>query len=94
LDPNYWTDPLTFDPDRFSHENRKFDSICFQTFGSGPRQCLGRNLYVLETKVMLIHLLRNFSLKPFGHMPKELEWDIETFIGKLKNEIKVEKRKI
>jgi len=94
LDPNYWTDPLTFDPDRFSHENRKFDSICFQTFGSGPRQCLGRNLYVLETKVMLIHLLRNFSLKPFGHMPKELEWDIETFIGKLKNEIKVEKRQI
>ena len=24
------------------------------------RQCLGKNLYILESKVMLIHLLRNF----------------------------------
>jgi len=91
-DPKYWTDPLKFDPERFSSENKNFDSICFQTFGSGPRQCLGKNLYILESKVMIIHLLRNFSLKPHGHMPRILEWDMEAFIGKSKYEIKVERR--
>jgi len=93
-DPKYWTDPLKFDPERFSSENKNFDSICFQTFGSGPRQCLGKNLYILESKVMLIHLLRNFSLKPYGQMPKILEWDFEAFIGKLKYEIKLERRNL
>ena len=55
--------------------------------------------YLLPTLYIIIlnfrfNVLNIFSLKPFGHMPKELEWDIETFIGKLKNEIKVEKRQI
>ena len=62
LDEQYWPDPLVFDPERFSSENKSnIDSITFQTFGSGPRQCLGKNLYMVETKVMLIHLLRNFK---------------------------------
>jgi len=93
FDSKYWQNPTKFDPERFSSENKSnIDSITFQTFGSGPRQCLGKNLYIVETKVMLIHLLRNFSLKPYGHMPKELEWDMESFIGKKKIEIKLQRR--
>jgi len=93
LDPDYWPNPTKFDPERFSSENKSnIDSITFQTFGSGPRQCLGKNLYILESKVMLIHLLRNFNLKPYGNMPKELEWDQESFIGKNKYEIKIQRR--
>ena len=58
------------------------------------RQCLGKNLYVIETKVMLIHLLRNFSLKPFGDMPKEMVWDPQGLIGKEKIDVKIERRNI
>jgi len=95
LDEKYWPDPLVFDPERFSSENKSnIDSITFQTFGSGPRQCLGKNLYMVETKVMLIHLLRNLSFKPFGDMPKLLQWDMEAFIGKTKYDIKVERRQL
>ena len=36
-DPKYWPEPEKFDPERFSSENKNFDSVCFQTFGSGPR---------------------------------------------------------
>jgi len=64
LDPQYWPEPLKFDPDRFSSENKKnIEPITFMTFGSGPRQCLGMNVYHVQTKVLLVHLLRNFSLK-------------------------------
>merc|ERR1719450_2017394 len=91
-DPKYWTDPLKFDPERFSSENKNFDSICFQTFGSGPRQCLGKNLYILESKVMIIHLLRNFSLKPHGHMPERLVWEKDALIGSNNVNIRVVSR--
>jgi len=38
LDPKYWTEPNTFNPDRFSPENKgNINSITFQPFGAGPR---------------------------------------------------------
>jgi len=81
-DPKYWTDPLKFDPERFSAENRgKFDSIVYQPFGAGPRACIGQNLVKLEIKVMLIEMLRNYSLKPFGPLTEDREWDKDVFIG-------------
>jgi len=58
-DPLYFPDPEKFDPDRFEKKG-SIDSSTFQTFGSGPRQCLGKSLYVIESKVLLIHLMRNF----------------------------------
>jgi len=93
LDPAYWPEPNKFDPERFSSDNKgSIDPVTFQTFGGGPRQCLGKNVYIVETKVLIVHLLRNFSLKPYGDMPKELVWDMNAFIGASKYEIKLEKR--
>ena len=49
FDPQYWPDPLVFDPDRFSSENKSnIDSITFQTFGFGPRfvNTLNGKIYV------------------------------------------------
>jgi len=81
-EPKYWKEPRKFDPERFSSENRgKIDSATFQPFGFGPRACLGQSLIRMESKIMLIQLLRNFSLKPYGHMPQEMVWDNDTFIG-------------
>jgi len=53
---------------------------------------LGKNLYIVESKVLLIHLLREFSLKPTPQTPRELQWDTEVFIGAKKYEIKIVKR--
>lgn len=93
MDPEYWPEPRKFDPERFSSENKKnIEPITFMTFGSGPRQCLGMNVYNVQTKVLLVHLLRNFSLKPYGDMPKEMVWDKFAFIGKDKYEMKLERR--
>merc|ERR1712061_644109 len=90
---HYWPEPNKFDPERFSSDNKgSIDPVTFQTFGGGPRQCLGKNVYIVETKVLIVHLLRNFSVKPYGDMPKELVWDMNAFIGASKYEIKLEKR--
>ena len=75
-DPQYYPDPERFDPDRFENKG-SIDSSTFQTFGSGPRyqqlqhfmvvifffrQCLGKNLFAIESKILMIYLLRNFRL--------------------------------
>lgn len=90
-DPHYFPDPEKFDPDRFEDKG-SIDSSTFQTFGSGPRQCLGKSLYVIESKILLIHLLRNFSLRPHGQMPEKLVWTNDAFIGASKYNIKLVKR--
>ena len=37
-DPKYWKDPVKFDPDRFSPENKgNIDNATNQPFGFGPR---------------------------------------------------------
>jgi len=92
-DADYFPNPEKFDPDRFEDKG-SYDSITFQTFGRGPRQCLGKNLYVIESKVLLIHLLRNFSLRPSAETPRELEWDKDIFIGAAKYNIKIIKRNV
>jgi len=92
-DPKYWPNPMKFDPDRFSNENKSnIDSITFQPFGSGPRQCLGYNLANVESKVLLCHLFRNFNLKPYGDMPQDLVWSQNSFIGSDKYNFKLERR--
>ena len=67
------------------------------------------NLYLIEAKVQLVHLLRNFRLKlftcylglttffrfkPYGDMPKQIRWDIGAFIGQFEYNFRLERRDI
>ncbi|MEM9952354.1 MAG: cytochrome P450 [Chloroflexota bacterium] len=61
-DPNVYTNPHEFDPDRFSPE-RNESSVPFSLvgFGGGSRVCVGFAFAQLEMKVLMSYLLRNYT---------------------------------
>ncbi|XP_023240854.1 cytochrome P450 3A2-like, partial [Centruroides sculpturatus] len=63
-DPAYWENPETFDPDRFSVENKqKINPIVFQGFGYGPRTCIGMRFAYLSIRQIFTHLLTKYKFE-------------------------------
>ncbi|XP_011865323.1 PREDICTED: cytochrome P450 9e2-like [Vollenhovia emeryi] len=63
-DPKYFPNPEKFDPERFSEENK--DNVIpysYLPFGHGPRKCIGNRFALMETKILIAHLLQKFTLK-------------------------------
>jgi len=62
-DPEYWPNPLEFDPDRFLPENSvDRPSSAFLPFGLGNRACIGNRLALLEMKVAVIQTLKKYRI--------------------------------
>lgn len=63
-DPEIWENPLEFNPDNFSPEaKQKRDPYSFLPFGTGPRQCMGMRLALLEIKQGLMKILQRFKFE-------------------------------
>lgn len=63
-DPQYYPDPMRFDPERFSDENRHLiNQDTFLPFGSGPRNCIGSRLALMQAKCLLYYLFRYFTVE-------------------------------
>ncbi|XP_076351931.1 cytochrome P450 3A8-like isoform X2 [Tachypleus tridentatus] len=64
-DPEIWSEPYEFKPERFLPENKKdIHSMAYQPFGSGPRNCVGMRMAQLEAKLALARILRAYKLVP------------------------------
>ncbi|KAH8271609.1 hypothetical protein KR018_011048 [Drosophila ironensis] len=75
-DPKYWPNPDQFDPERFSPENRKnIPAMAYLPFGSGPHNCIGSRIGLLQTKLGLVHLLKNHSVRKCEATLKEMIYD-------------------
>lgn len=62
--PRFWDEPDKFDETRFLGANRgKINSMAWQPFGAGPRNCVGMRLALLEMKLTLARLLLEFDLE-------------------------------
>ncbi|XP_058819697.1 cytochrome P450 9e2-like [Topomyia yanbarensis] len=63
-DPRYYPNPMRFNPERFSDENRHtIDQNAFLPFGNGPRNCIGSRLALMQIKCLLYQLLAYFVVK-------------------------------
>ncbi|XP_001354383.3 probable cytochrome P450 308a1 isoform X1 [Drosophila pseudoobscura] len=59
MDPNLYSDPLKFQPERFMDTSPM--GCRFLGFGAGPRMCPGMRLGLAQTKAALVTLLRDYS---------------------------------
>ncbi|XP_033751855.1 cytochrome P450 3A8-like [Pecten maximus] len=60
-DPDNWEDPEKFLPERFA-DKENLDPLNFLPFGYGPRNCVGMRLAMLEMKMSLAKVVRNFQI--------------------------------
>ena len=65
-----WPDPVRFMPERF---NEKPNDHFYMPFGSGPRICIGKYFAMMEMKIILYYLFRNFEFDLSADFKLELQ---------------------
>jgi cytochrome P450 len=63
-DPRFWCDPERFNPSRWDDECTKNLPRCaYFPFGDGPRACIGANLAMMETVLLLATIAQRYRLE-------------------------------
>lgn len=67
-DPEIWSDPDRFDPDRFSEAQAEHRShrFAFAPFGGGAHKCIGMHFARFQSVVVLHALLTRWRIDPVG----------------------------
>ncbi|XP_061402158.1 cytochrome P450 6g1-like, partial [Musca vetustissima] len=90
-DPKYWPNPTKFDPDRFSHENKlHINPMTYLPFGSGPHNCIGSRLAMLQMKCGLVHFLRRHHVRVSKDTVLNPEFDTKSILLEVKGGIHLE----
>lgn len=73
MDPKYFKDPETFNPDRFLPENKHENNMnAYMPFGIGPHNCIGERFAMIQTKLGLLYFYRNHYVTPCEKTPRKL----------------------
>jgi cytochrome P450 len=77
--PDFWDDPETYDPERFSPD--KPDTrprFAYFPFGGGPRLCIGNRLALMEAQLSVAAIAQRYRFHPVPGHPVEPKMQITT----------------
>ena len=75
--PRFWSNPETFDPDRFAPEHEaERPRFAYMPFAAGPRHCIGETFALYEMLVHLYKVARRYRLRYVPDKPLEHEAQI------------------
>ncbi|MDJ0642887.1 MAG: cytochrome P450 [Erythrobacter sp.] len=74
----YWDNPFTFDPMRFTPDKVKArHKYAWVPFGGGAHMCLGLHFAYMQVKILLAQLLQRYRIEvPEGYAPDWQPWPI------------------
>ena len=95
FNPEHYPNPLEFDPEHFSKEAKaKRSPYAYLPFGQGPRNCIGMRFALIEAKLGLANIVRNFNLIPSEKTQDPLVYDPVAAINYVKNGLFLKAEKI
>ena len=72
--PQFWRDPETFDPQRFSRQQKaERPRYAYIPFGAGPRHCIGNHFAMAEATLVLAMIAQRYRLHLVPGHPVEVE---------------------
>lgn len=75
-DSDLYPNPYKFDPERFTKENmNKRHPAAFLPFGEGPRNCIGQRFGMIQTKIAILALIRDFTFEVCSKTPIPIKLD-------------------
>jgi cytochrome P450 len=76
-DPEFWARPSEFVPERWLDQEDAKHEI-FIPFGLGARVCIGQRFAMIEARVILYEIIRQFWLEPLPGFRTQAKMDILT----------------
>uniref|UniRef100_A0A8C1LTC4 unspecific monooxygenase n=1 Tax=Cyprinus carpio TaxID=7962 RepID=A0A8C1LTC4_CYPCA len=95
-DPDYWSDPESFKPERFTKDNKEsIDPYMYMPFGLGPRNCIGMRFAQVTMKLAIVEILQRFDVSVCDQTQVPLELSISGFLApKEPIKLKLKPRKV
>ncbi|KAI2473973.1 hypothetical protein C4B38_000069 [Diabrotica virgifera virgifera] len=76
--PDYYPDPLKWDINRFQDKNEKH--VGFYPFGDGPRNCIGSRFGIMQVRLGLVSVLRDYKVTVSPNTKLPLKFHENTFV--------------
>lgn len=88
-DPEHWSDPDSFKPERFTKGNKEsIDPCTFMPFGFGPRNCIGMRFAQVTMKLAIVEIFQRFDVSVCEETQVPLELGVSGLLAP-KNPIKL-----
>lgn len=88
-DPQYYSEPEKFDPDRFLPENvQNRIPFTYLPFGDGPKMCIGARMGILKVKIGIVAVLSKFRIELVADGGRQVFSDEAAMIN-IKDDMKV-----